>query len=88
MRNTTQFLALRALLADLGWSDASTDTDERLSACGGQLGLTVSLAGVEFWTVDPNSNGVMRTRVTGEWTYGSVVALAHHFMIVHIARGA
>jgi hypothetical protein len=79
---STRMVALRPLLAELGWSDASTDTAERLTAHAGRLGLIVEPTKLIFVFIDPNTLDPVNLTITGGWSFGAVVALAHHLMIV------
>lgn len=80
MAKSANFIALKALL---GWDDASTDDIERLVTLNGDLGLTIQDGQVEFFSVDHWSGGVIRTRVSGAWSLGTIDVLAQHLVMVH-----
>lgn len=68
----------------LGWDDASTDEDERLITCAGELGLVVDAGVIEFLSRDRWSGEVIRTRITGPWSFGTIHAMAMHLEMIHM----
>lgn len=86
---STNYVALRALLGDLGWSDASTATEDRLKACNGSLGLIINANGtLTFTAIDAINDDLINITLSGCWTYGTVHAMALHLMSVDTVRAA
>lgn len=81
-------ICLRPLLAELGWSNASTDTQYRLTARGGNLGLVINDNGsVTLVSIDPFTNDPVNVTVTGGWSYATIKNLITHLMIIDTIRG-
>lgn len=81
-------ICLRPLLTELGWSDASTDTQCRLTARAGNLGLVVNENGsVTLVSIDPFTNDPVNVTITGGWSYATVKNLVMHLMIIDTIRG-
>lgn len=84
----TNMICLRPLLAELGWSDASTDTESRLTARAGNLGLVVKEDGsVDIMSVDPFTKDVVTINVSGGWSFATIKNLIMHLMIIDTIRG-
>lgn len=75
---SANFVALRALLSDAGWSDASTDDTYRLTASAGRLGIIVNPKNVVLVFIDPNTLDPVNLTVTGGWSFGTIRRLAQH----------
>lgn len=85
--STNMFHVLSVLLGDEGWRDASTASEERLSAANGNLGLILHQGRrVEFVFVDAFGGSTAHMTLTEGWTCGTVQAIAHHLMIVESVR--
>ena len=84
----TNYVALRALLAELDWSDASTESQDRLNARSGTLGLVINDNGsVTLVSIDPFTNDPVNVTVTGGWSYATIKNLIMHLMIIDTIRG-
>ena len=82
---SANYVALKALL---GWDDASTESVERLVTRAGQLGVIIGPDNmIEFFSIDRWSGEVIRIRVTGAWSLGTVTVLARHLEMVDTLRG-
>jgi hypothetical protein len=80
----TRMVVLRGLTRDLGWRDASDDQSCRLVSSTGMLGLVVDTMTLVF--VDPGTSDPVNLKITGGWSYGSVVRLIQHLEIVDSLR--
>lgn len=84
---STNFVALRALLSNAGWSDASTDDANRLTASTGRLGIIVNPTNVVLVFIDPNTQDPVNLTVTGGWSYGTIRRLAQHLEMLDSLAG-
>lgn len=79
----TNYVALRALMTDHGWSDASNATEDRLTAHGGRLVLIVNRDGsLDIKCLDFHTGDTVTIRISGHWSFGTVRNLIMHLMMV------
>ena len=81
-------ICLRPLLAELDWVDASTETEQRLTARGGNLGLIANENGsLTLVTIDANTQDPINLTITGGWSYGMVKVIIMNLMTIDTIRG-